>query len=64
MAIYQLGVIHSRFVFEGVKSWTTFWFSWHNFGFRYARKPSKGFKDSDDSLVSKKNLSEKNGSLD
>jgi len=26
----------------------------HNFGSRYARKPIKGSKDSDDSLVSKK----------
>ena len=36
----------------------------HNFGSRYARKPIKGSKDSDDSLVSKKNWSEKIGSLD
>jgi len=36
----------------------------HNFGSRYARKPIKGSKDSDDSLVSKEILSEKIGSLD
>jgi len=30
-----------------------------NFGSRYARKPVKGFEDSDDSLVSKQNLSKK-----
>jgi len=34
----------------------------HNFGFRYARKSIKGSKDADDSLVSKKSLSQ-NGSL-
>jgi len=43
---------------------TTFWFLCHNFGSRYARKPLKGSKDSGDSLVSKKNLSEKIYSLD
>jgi len=32
----------------------------HNFGSRCARKPIKGSKDSDDSLVSKKILSYKN----
>jgi len=64
MAIYKLGVIHLRFPFVGVEIWTTFWFLWHNFGFRYSRKPIKGYKDSDDCLVSKKNLSEKIGSLD
>jgi len=34
----------------------------HNFGSRYARKPFKGSKNSDHSLVSNKN-SAKNGSL-
>jgi len=36
----------------------------HNFGSRYARKPIKGCKDSDDNLVFKNNMSEKIGSLD
>jgi len=37
-----------------------FWFLIHNFGSRYARKPIKGSKDLDDSLVSKKKLEWKN----
>jgi len=41
-----------------------FWFLWHNFGSRYARKPIKGSKDSYDSLVSITDLNEKIGSLD
>jgi len=57
MAIYKLGVGHPRLVFEGVEMLTSFWFLWHNFGSRYARKPIKGSEDSDDNLVSKKNLS-------
>jgi len=59
MAICKLGVIHPRFPFVGVEILTTFCFLWHNFSSRYARKPIKGSKDSDDSLVSKNNLSEK-----
>jgi len=35
------------------------WFSSNNFDSRNARKPIKGPKDSDNSLVSKKNLSQK-----
>jgi len=35
----------------------------HNFGYRYARKPFKGSKDADFCLVSKTNLSQKNGSI-
>jgi len=35
----------------------------HYFGSKYARKPIKGSKDSDHNLVSKKILSQKNGSL-
>jgi len=53
MAIYTLGVIHPRLEVIGVEILTTVWFLWHNFGSRYARKPIKGSKDSDDSLVSK-----------
>jgi len=54
MAIYKRGVIHPRLVFVWVEILTTFWVLWHNYGSRYARKPNKGFKDSDDSLVSNK----------
>jgi len=64
MAIHKLGVIHPRFPFVGVEILTTFWFLWRNFGSRYARKPTKGSKDSDDSLVYKQSLSQKIGSLD
>jgi len=64
MAIYKLVVVHPRLVFEGVGILTTFWFLWHNFRSRYARKPIKSSKDSDESLVPKKNLSQKIGSLD
>jgi len=63
MAIYKLGVIHPRVEFVGVEILTTSWFLCHNFGSRYVRKPIKGSEDSDDSLVSKKNLSEKIGPL-
>jgi len=43
---------------------TTVWFLWDNFGSRNARKPIKGSKDSDGSLVLTKNLNEKIGSFD
>jgi len=36
----------------------------HNFGSRYARKPTNDTKDLDDSLISKTTLSQKSGSLD
>jgi len=48
----------------GVDIFPDFSFLGHNFGSRYARKPFKGSKDSDDIPVSKKNLSQKTGSLD
>jgi len=64
MAIYKLGVIHPRLVFEGAEILTIFWFLGHDFGSRYARKPIKGSEDSDDSLVSNKILSQKLGLLD
>jgi len=38
---------------------TTFWLLSYKFGYRYARKSIKGSKDSDDSLVSKKNKNQK-----
>jgi len=62
MAIYKMGVIQLRFPFVRVEILTTFCFLWHNFGSRYARKPIKGSKDSDDNLVPKQNLSQKIGS--
>jgi len=58
MAISNLGVIHPRLEFVGEEIVTTFCFLWHKLGSRYARKPIKGSKDSDDSLVSKKSLSQ------
>jgi len=63
MAKSKLGVIQPLVSFVGVEILTTFWFLIHNFGFRYARKPIKGSKDSDYSLVTKTNLSEKIGQL-
>jgi len=51
MAIYKLGVIHPRLEFVGAENLTTYWFLRHNFGSRYARKPTKGSKDSCGSLV-------------
>jgi len=54
MAIYKLGVIQPRFPFVVVEILTTFWFLCHHFVSRYARKPIKGSKNSDDSLFSKK----------
>ena len=59
MAIYQIGVIHPRLDFVGVEILTTFCFLWNNFGSRYARKPIKGSKDSDDRLDSKTILAKK-----
>jgi len=56
MAISNMGFLYPRLEFVGVEILTTFCFLWHNFGSRYARKPIKGFKDSDDSVVSKTNF--------
>jgi len=64
MAIYIMGVIHPRLAFVGVETFTNFCFFGHNFGSWYARKPTKGSEGLDDSLVFKKNLSQKIGSLD
>ena len=63
MAIYNMSVFHPRLAFVGVEILTTFWCLCHYFGPRYARKSVKCSKDSDDSLVSKTNLSQKIGSL-
>jgi len=52
MAIYKQGVILPLVTFLGVEILTTFWFWWHKFWSRYARKPIKGSKDWWDSLVS------------
>jgi len=57
MAIYKLGVIQTRFPFVGVEIVTTFSFLCHHFASRYAGKPIKGSKGSNDSLISNKKLS-------
>ena len=44
----------------GAEIFTNFCFFIHNFGYRYARKQFKGFKDVDFCLVSEKNLIQKN----
>jgi len=49
-----MGVIHPRLAFVGAKMFTNFLFLAHNFGSRYVRKPFKGSKGADHSLVSKK----------
>jgi len=59
MVIQNMGVIHPRLGFVDAEIFTKFWFLVHNVGSRYARKSIKGSKDSDDSLVSKKTLSQK-----
>jgi len=59
MTISKVDVIKPRFPFVGVEILTTFWFLWHHFGSRYARKPIKGSKVSDDSLVSTKTWEKK-----
>jgi len=46
MATFKRGVIPPWLPFLGIGFLTTFWFLWHNFSSRYARKPIKGFKDS------------------
>jgi len=48
----------------GVEILTNFCFLGHNFGSTYARKPIKGFKDSDDSLISSETLRQNIGLLD
>jgi len=42
---------------------TNFCFFVHNFGYRYARKPFKAFKDADFGLVSKQNLGQNEGPM-
>jgi len=64
MAISKLGVIQPLVSFCRGRNVDHFLFLWHNFGSRYAGKPIKGSKDSDNSLVSTKNLNETIGSLD
>jgi len=59
MAINNMGVIHPRLKFAGIEILSTFWFLCHNFGSKYARKPMKGSKDSNGSLVSKTNRAKK-----
>jgi len=59
MAIYHVGIIYRGSAFVGIAFFTKFCFLSHNLGSRYARKPIKDSKNSDDSLVSKKILSQK-----
>jgi len=56
-------VFQTKLGFVGTEIFTNFCFFIHNFGYRYVRKPFKGSEDADFCLVSKKNLSEKNGSV-
>jgi len=58
MAIYKQGVIQPMVTFLGVQILTTFWFLWHTFWSRYARKAIEDSKDSWDILVSQKYLIE------
>jgi len=53
-------VFQPKLEFVGAEIFTNFSFFIHNFGYRYARKPFKGSKDTDFFLVSEKNLSPKN----
>ena len=59
MTIYNMGVMHPRLAFVGVEILTNFCFLGHSFGSRHARKPIKGCKDSDNSLISKKTWAKK-----
>jgi len=56
-------VFQPKLGFVGAEIFTNFCFFIHIFGYRYARKPFKGSKDTDFCLVSENNLSHKNGSL-
>jgi len=47
----------------GAEIFTNFWCFVHNFGYRYARKSSKGSKDADFGLVSEEILSHNNGPM-
>jgi len=63
MAMYIMRVIYPRSAFLGAEFFTNFCFLIHSFGSRYAKKPMKSSKGSDDSLDSKNNFSQKNGLL-
>jgi len=52
--VIAMGIIYPGSVFVGVEFLPIFLFLSHHFGSRYARKPIKVSKDSDDSLESKK----------
>jgi len=56
-------VFQPQLGFVGAKIFTNFVFFGHDFGYRYARKSFKGFKDADFGLVSKKILSHNNGQM-
>ena len=61
MAKYNIGWIYHELAFVRVKIFTNFWLWDHSFDSRYAWKPIKGSKVSDDSLVSKTSLSQNIG---
>jgi len=56
-------VFQPKLGFVGAEILTNFCFFIHNFGYRYARKPFKGSKDTYFGLVSEKSLSQNNGSM-
>jgi len=62
MVIYNRGVVYPGTAFVGVTFFTRVWFLIHNFGSKCARKPIKGSKDADHSLVAIKTWA-KNGSV-
>jgi len=64
MAIYKQGVIQPLVCFLGVEILTTFWFLWHTFLSRYARKAIKGCENPWNSLASKKHLGQNVGPFD
>jgi len=58
MAIYNMGVIYPGSALVGEEMFNNVWFLAHIFGSRYATKPTKGSKDSNDNLVSNKILNQ------
>jgi len=56
-------VFQPKLEFVGAEISSNFCFFIHNIGYSHARKPFEGSKDMDFSLVSAKNLIQKNGSI-
>jgi len=54
-----MGIIYPGSAFVGVEFLPIFVLLGHIIGSRYARKPAKGYKDSDDSLDCKKTWAKK-----